>query len=93
MSAASETPVVCFDLDGVIWRGDDAIPGSAHAVDELRGAGLRVAFLSNNSSQPVSAVIEKLAGVGVAAETSEVLTSALSAAALLAAELPDADVL
>jgi glycerol-1-phosphatase len=93
VSGASGTPVVCFDLDGVIWRGDDAIPGSAHAIDELRGAGLRVAFLSNNSSQPVSAVIEKLAHVGVAAETSEVLTSALSAAALLAADLPGADVL
>lgn len=93
MSAASGTPVVCCDLDGVLWRGDDAIPGAAQAVDELRGAGLRVAFLSNNSSQPVSAVIEKLERMGVAADATEVLTSALSAAALLAAELPGADVL
>ena len=90
---ASTAPVVCCDLDGVIWRGDDPIPGSAQAVDELRAAGLRVGFLSNNSSQPVSAVVEKLGRVGVSADPSEVLTSALSAAALLAADLPGPDVL
>ena len=93
MSAASGTPVVCCDLDGVIWRGDDPVPGSAEAIERLRRAGLRVAFLSNNSSQPVSAVIAKLERVGVAAEPPDVLTSALSAAALLAAALPGADVL
>ncbi|HEV2310427.1 MAG TPA: HAD-IIA family hydrolase [Acidimicrobiia bacterium] len=90
---ASGTPVVCFDLDGVIWRGDDPIPGSAHAVEEVRDAGLRVGFLSNNSSQPVAAVVEKLARLGVPADPSEVLTSALSAAAMLAADLPGSDVL
>jgi len=93
VSAASETPVVCCDLDGVIWRGDEAILGSAQAVQELRQAGLRVAFLSNNSSQPISAVVAKLARLGVPAETPDVLTSALATAALLAAELPGADVL
>ena len=48
---------------------------------------------SNNSSQPVSAVVAKLARLGVPAETPDVLTSALATAALLAAELPGADVL
>ena len=80
-------PVVCCDLDGVIWRGDDPIAGSAGAVEQLRAAGLRVGFLSNNSSLPVGQVVAKLARCGVHAESSEVITSALAAAALLASDL------
>ena len=80
--------MVCCDLDGVLWRGDEPIPRSAAAVAELRARGLRVAFLSNNSSLTVSDVIAKLARFGVAAEPEEVLTSALAAADLLHASLP-----
>ena len=40
VSRRRAAPVVCCDLDGVIWRGDDADPGvGAEAVDELRAAG------------------------------------------------------
>ena len=56
-------PVVCCDLDGVIWRGDTAIEGSADAIATLRAAGLHVAYLSNNSSQTVDEVVAKLAAV------------------------------
>ena len=89
MSGAGEPPVVCCDLDGVLWRGDEPIPGSADAVAELRARGLRVAFLSNNSSLTVPEVIAKLARCGVAAEAGDVLTSALAAADLLHGDLPD----
>ena len=63
-----QSAVVCCDLDGVIWRGDDAIPGSADAVAQLRRDGLRVGFLSNNSSLPVAQVVAKLARCGVPAD-------------------------
>ena len=52
MTAPDGAPVVCCDLDGVLWRGDEPIAGSADAVAAFRQAGLRVGFLSNNSSQP-----------------------------------------
>jgi 4-nitrophenyl phosphatase len=77
-------PVVCCDLDGVIWRGDDAIPGSAEAVATLRASGLRVTFLSNNSSAKVDSVVAKLARCGVTTAPATVLTSAIAAAHLLA---------
>ena len=60
-------PVVCLDLDGVLWRGDDAVPGAAGGVAALRASGLRVAFLSNNSSMPVGDVVAKLDRFGVRA--------------------------
>jgi glycerol 3-phosphatase-2 len=81
-------PVVCFDLDGVIWRGDDPIPGAAAGVAKIRAAGLTVGFLSNNSSMTLGDVVAKLERAGVPASRDEVITSAVAAAALLAAELP-----
>lgn len=80
-------PVVCCDLDGVLWRGDRAIDGSAHAVAALRDAGMRVAFLTNNSSRTVGVILDQLASMGVPADGSDVLTSAQAAVRLLADEL------
>jgi glycerol-1-phosphatase len=84
---SSARPVVCCDLDGVIWRGDQPIPGAAAGIATLRDAGFRVAFVSNNSSQPVGEVAGKLASVSVPATTDDVITSAVSAATLLASAL------
>jgi HAD superfamily hydrolase (TIGR01450 family) len=80
--------VVCCDLDGVIWRGDDAIPGAADGVATLRAAGAHVTFLTNNSSGRVSDYVDKLARMGIDARGVDVATSAQAAAALLHEELP-----
>jgi len=81
--SASATPVVCCDLDGVIWRGDAPIAGSDVGVATLRAAGLRVAFLSNNSSATIADVVAKLARCGIETSAETVLTSAVAAAHLL----------
>jgi glycerol 3-phosphatase-2 len=87
-------PVVCCDLDGVIWRGDEAIAPAAAGVAELRAAGLRVTFVSNNSNAPVGAVVAKLQRCHVPAEPADVVTSALATAWLLGRSLaPGARVL
>lgn len=75
--------VVVLDLDGVLWRGDEAIPRSADAVHVLRDAGNRVAFLTNNSSLRISDYLAKFASFGIDAEPADVLTSAQAAAELL----------
>lgn len=87
MTPTGPRPVVCCDLDGVLWRGGEPIAGAAFAVARLRDAGLRVGFVSNNSSQPVGDVVAKLEGMGVPAAPDDVLTSALAAATLLVASL------
>lgn len=83
----ADRPVVCCDLDGVVWRGDEPIPGAGAAISALCEAGFRVAFVSNNSSQPVGEVAAKLAAAGVRASPDDVITSAVSAATLLASAL------
>ena len=90
----SGVPVVACDLDGVIWRGDDPIAPAADGIVQLRGAGLRVAFVSNNSNSPVADVVAKLERMGVPAEPEDVVTSAIAAAWLLGQSLaPGARVL
>ena len=84
----AEAPVVCCDLDGVVWRGTDTVPGAAAAIEQLRAAGLRVGFVSNNSNDPIDAVVKRLGDHGIMANPEEVLTSALAAAGLLAGALP-----
>lgn len=79
--------VIVCDLDGVLWRGDTPIPGSAGAVAALRAAGRRVAFLTNNSSHRVGDVLAKLERCGVPADAADVLSSAQAAAALLGSGL------
>jgi glycerol 3-phosphatase-2 len=90
----SRSSVVCCDLDGVLWRGDTPIPGSAAGIAELRAAGLRVVFTTNNSSIPIAGYVERLAAFGVPAVGDDVCTSAQAAAALIASKVePGAAVL
>ena len=73
-----------LDLDGVLYRGDDPVPGAAGAVASLRERGRRIVFLTNNSARTPDRVAERLAGMGIPAEPDEVVTSAQAAAALVA---------
>jgi 4-nitrophenyl phosphatase len=87
MTRAGARPVICCDLDGVLWRGDEALTGAASAVARLRDAGLRIAFLSNNSNPTPEDLVDKLAAIGVDADLDDVFTSASASAELLAADL------
>ena len=86
---ATPSSVVCCDLDGVIWRGEDPIPGAAGGVAKLRDAGLRVVFVTNNSGARVADTVGRLAAMGIAAEPGDLATSAQAAASVLARDLPD----
>ena len=83
-SSDDRAMVWVFDLDGVIWLGGEPIPGSAAAVDRIRGAGHQVAFVTNNSGPTRAEYVKMLAGAGVEARESELATSAQAAASLFA---------
>ena len=75
---------ILFDLDGVLYRGESAVPSAPSTLAELRRRSVRPVFLTNNSSRTPLQVAEKLRGIGIEAETGEVVTSALATAELLA---------
>jgi HAD superfamily hydrolase (TIGR01450 family) len=70
-------------LDGVVWLGDEAIPGSAEAIARLRGAGERVMFFTNNSAPRIADHLAKLARMGIVCGADDFLTSAQAAAELI----------
>jgi HAD superfamily hydrolase (TIGR01450 family) len=72
-----------LDLDGVVWLGDDVIPGVPEAIEKLRAAGHTILFLTNNSSRRVSYLVEKFEGMGISVEADEIVTSAQAAATML----------
>ena len=74
---------ILLDLDGVLYRWPEPIPGAADTIATLRDVGKRVAFVTNNASRTPEEVAERLASVGVNAEPREVVTSALATAASL----------
>jgi phosphoglycolate/pyridoxal phosphate phosphatase family enzyme len=74
--------LVC-DLDGVVYRGDQAIEGSAEALDALAATGVRLLYCTNNSRLTVSEYVAKLDKVGVVARPDQVLTSGVVTAETL----------
>ncbi len=73
------------DLDGVVYRGPDAVP---HAVDALSAFPGRVLFVTNNASRTPQTVAEQLNGYGLRVDARDVVTSAQAAAAHLATLVP-----
>lgn len=57
-----------FDLDGTIYRGDEAIDGAAETVRALRDCGARVVYLTNNSAATPAGVTQKLEHMGIPCE-------------------------
>lgn len=72
-----------LDLDGVVWRGDDAIVGSSDAVAALRERGDRVLFATNSALRTRSQVAAKLAHHGVPDAEDHVVTAAMAAVRLI----------
>ncbi len=72
-----------FDLDGTLYRGDQALPEAVEALKKLRQQGKLIRFLTNNSSQTVQGHAAKLVRLGYQAEPEEVETSATGTATYL----------
>lgn len=75
--------LVC-DLDGVVYRGSEAIPGAPEALAALAGRGVRILYCTNNSRLTVSEYVEKLRGLGVEAGEDQILTSGVVTAEVIA---------
>jgi HAD superfamily hydrolase (TIGR01450 family) len=73
-----------FDLDGVLYIGDAAVPAAPEAVAAARAAGMRVAFVTNNAFRTPATVADHLTSLGIAATPADVVTSAQAAATLVA---------
>src|SRR5215211_6712064 len=56
---------VIMDMDGVLWRGDEHLPGVELFFNLLHSRGLPFALASNNSSKTPSDYVGKLTKMGI----------------------------
>lgn len=77
---------VLLDLDGVVYVGDEALPGAAETIAWLARDGIPYLFLTNTTSRPRSAIVDRLARLGIAADEARLLAPAVAAAAWLRRE-------
>ncbi len=69
-----------IDMDGVIYRGSEAIPGAVEFVRYLQQDGLPYLFLTNNSCYTPLDVVVKLKKFGIDTSVEHVYTSAQATA-------------
>ncbi|MFA9480129.1 TIGR01457 family HAD-type hydrolase [Phycisphaerales bacterium AB-hyl4] len=78
-----------IDMDGVIYRGNELIPGAAEFVRELLARDIPFVFLTNNSQRTRRDVVFKLKRMGITIDESHVFTCAMATARFLASQKPD----
>ena len=80
---------VISDMDGVIYRGKELIPGAVEFVDYMRSHGVPFLFLTNNSEQTPLDLKRKLEQRGIHGLTEDnFITAAIAVAAFLNAQRP-----
>jgi NagD protein len=77
-----------IDMDGVIYRGSQLIPGADRFIRQLRDGGVPFLFLTNNSQRTRRDVATKLQRMGIAAGEEHVFTCAMATARFLAQQKP-----
>lgn len=86
---ATEHDCLLLDLDGTVFRGSEPTPG---AIDALAAArAVRQLYVTNNASRSAPEVADHLRALGFGADAADVVTSAQSAARLLADALTPGD--
>ncbi len=79
---------LAIDMDGVLWRGNDPLPGLTKFFNLLKQRHIKYILATNNASKTPQEYQRKLAGMGVNVEPDVVLTSSLATAAYLKNEIP-----
>ena len=78
-----------IDMDGVIYRGTELIPGADRFVRHLLDRGLPFLFLTNNSQRTRRDVVTKLHRLGIEVGESHIFTCAMATARFLAWQKPE----
>ncbi len=73
-----------LDMDGVIYRGDEPVPGAAELIRKLRMRGIPFLFLTNNSANSPRDYVVKLHKMGMEVEEEHFYTCAMATVDFLA---------
>ncbi len=80
---------VISDMDGVLWRGDEPLPGLVSFFEKLRLRGIPFALATNNAGRSPADYVQKLAAFGLSGvDEAQIITSGTAAATYLQAHYP-----
>jgi HAD superfamily hydrolase (TIGR01450 family) len=77
-----------LDLDGVIYRGHQAVPHAVETIGRLQGRQVGLAFLTNNASRTAEEVAAQIRGFGLNVEETDVVTAGEAIARIVAESVP-----
>jgi NagD protein len=77
-----------IDMDGVLYRGSELIPGSDYFIRQLRARHVPFRLLANNSQRTRRDMVAKVARLRIDVEEEHVFTSAMATARFLAGQKP-----
>lgn len=80
--------IIC-DMDGVIYRGNQLIPGAAEFVQRLQRGGHKFLFLTNNSRHTPRDLKRRLEQLGISVSEDHFYTSAMATALFLQSQKPN----
>lgn len=83
------TTGLLIDMDGVIYRGSELIPGADRFVQSLLEREVPFLFLTNNSQRTRRDVVTKLSRMGIDVDENHVFTCAMATARFLAKQKPN----
>lgn len=88
-SLSSVYDLAMLDLDGVVYVGQDAVPGAAKALEIARANGMRLAYVTNNASRTPHEVAVHLRDLAMPdVGDGDVVTSGQAVAHLVADAVP-----
>ena len=79
---------IISDLDGVVYRGQDPIPSAVEAFRRWHKLGVPYAFVTNNSTKTAAEFANKINGMGIPVDPSQIVTTAMATAQVVATNHP-----
>lgn len=77
-----------IDMDGVLYRGSDPLPGASEFIETLQQGDYAFLFLTNNATKTPEQVVGRLQSMGIDAGVDSVYTSAMATVAHLLEHYP-----
>jgi len=78
-----------IDLDGVIYRGNELLPGAREFISWLETNHKKYLFLTNNSFATAAQIRAKLERLGISTDSAHLLTAGQAAVQNIARRLPE----
>lgn len=88
MDDLSKIKSLILDIDGILYEGNQAVPGAVELIEDLNEQNTPYVLLSNNTTNTIEKHIEKLASLGMQVPRESIITAAMVAAQLIARETP-----